>query len=248
MALETLANVKTVLGISGTAEDSKLTLMLAAADAALKAYVGFDIESRTYGAGATATDAGFGDSGYYSGDNTINLVLRHRPVTSITSIYQDHTGRFGENPDGAFASATLLVEGTDYVPVWDGTLPGATTQCSHCGIVKKLSGVWPGAWRYSAGAITPQEVNHLGNIKVTYVAGYTTIPADIRYALTLVVAYMRRSAVFAGMNINSERYEDYSYSLNKGTGAASGAIHQIGEVHSILARYKDIPISVGGAY
>lgn len=243
MALDTRANIKTTLGITGTGEDSKLDIMLSAADSAIKLYVGFDIESRTYGTGATATDAGVGDSGYYSGDDHYQLVLRQRPVTSITSVYLDPTGRFGDNPDGAFASSELLVAGTDYVLRWDGTLPGATTRCSRCGILEKLSGVWPGLRRHSIGAINASYSQQNGNIKITYVAGYTTVPADIKYALALVVAKMRQTASFGGDALTSESYEDYSYKLGSGnSGGAQSAIMQLGEVRSILARYRDITL------
>ena len=232
--------MKVALNISGTSEDTRIDLLLTAADRMIKQHVGRDLESGTYGASGTAIDGSIGDSGYYSGDGTINLILRQRPVTSVTSVYLDATGYFGDNPDGAFASGTLLVAGTDYVLRWDGTLPGAATRCSHVGIIKRIGGVWPEAWQYRRGSINPQAVDHIGNIKVTYVAGYTTVPADLKYALALVVAKMRMSAIYGGQSPISESYEDYSYSLEKAASAAASAIHSIGEVQSILGRYRDV--------
>lgn len=237
MALVTVSAVKTFLGITGTAEDAKLAALVLAADRAIKVDTGCDIESGTYGTSASAVTNGLGDSGYYSGDNSEMLLLRQRPVTAVASIYVDDTGRFGDNPDGAFASSTLLTAGTDYVVMWDGTLPGATTRCSKCAMVKRLNGLWPGAWRYSRGTINPQLTNQHGNIKVSYTAGYTTVPADIAYACTLVVAFMRRTVVYAGMNPQSEHYEDYGYSLMSAT---QSSIMQIGEVRQILNRYKEV--------
>lgn len=238
MALVSVNTVKTVLGITGTAEDAKLAILVNAADAAIKHDTGCDIEAGTYGVSGSAVTNGLGDSGYYSGDNTNMLLLRQRPVRSITSIYVDDTGRFGDNPDGAFASSTLLTAGTDYVLMWDGTLPGSTTRCSKSAIVKRLNGLWPGAWRYTRGSIHPQLTNQHGNIYVTYTAGYTTVPADLAHACILVTAFMRRTAVYAGLNPMSEHYEDYGYTLM--SASASSAISQIGEVRQILNRYKEV--------
>lgn len=239
MAIASVSQIKLMLGISGSSEDARLAALLAAASSAIISYTGMDFESHSFGSGATATSYGFGDSGYYSGENTRFLVLRQRPVTAIASIYQDPTGRFGDNPDGSYASDSLLVAGTDYVLRWDGTLPGATTRCSYCAIVERINGIWPGMFMYQRGTINPALGNHQGNIKVTYTAGYTTVPSDIVYAVSLLVATMRRSAVYGGMSVNSEHFEDYGYTLGS---VGSSAITQIGELRQILARYKDIPI------
>lgn len=242
MSLTTTTYVKEVLGISGSSEDTKLAHMLAAAERQIKVWCGFDFESGTYGTSGVAVTSGVGDSGYYSGNSSRELVLRMRPVTSITSVYLDPLGRFGDNPDGAYASSTLLVAGTDYVLRWDGTLPGSTTRCSHCGILEKIGGVWPGQSIYSRGSINPMTEKNQGNIKVTYVAGYTTIPEDLKYAVALVVAKMRQTAPWGGDALTSESYEDYSYKLASGSGSAQNALLTLGEVRSILSKYRDIPI------
>lgn len=242
MALISLSDAKTTLGISGTAEDSKLTIMIAAASAAVQRYCGRDFESQTYGTGATTAYSSGGDSGYYNGDNSRFLILRQRPVTSITSIYSDPTGYFGDNPDGAYAASTLLVAGTDYALRWDGQLPGASTRCSYCGIVERLNSVWTGTWRHRGGEINPTLGNNSGNIKIVYVAGFTTVPSDISYAVTLVVAQMRRTAVFGGEGLSGESWENYSYNLggSRGGGAAASAAIHLSGAADILSHWREV--------
>lgn len=241
MALTTVPDVKSLLGITGTDEDARLAVMVAAASASVQSYCGRNFESTVYGTGTTSAYSSGGDSGYYSGDGSRDLILRQRPVTAVASVYQDSTGRFGDNPDGAFASSTLLVAGTDYVLMWDGQLPGASTRCSYSGILRRLTGVWPASWQYSAGSINPQFANNTGNIKITYTAGYSTVPSDIQYAVALVVAQMRRTAIFGGDALQSESYENYSYHLGQAKASAQQAL-QMSDVKSILGHYREIYI------
>ena len=242
MGLTSTAYLKTILGVSNNSEDAKLDALRAAAETMIKNYLSRDIEVASYAPGATSTPAQFGegDSGYYNGDNSEYLILRQTPVSTLSSVYLDTGGRFGDNPDGAFASDTILVAGTDYVLQRDGLLPGTGTRCSYSGIVRKLNGLWPGAWRYSSGSVNPDEVNHFGNIKVTYTAGYPVVPADLQYAVALIVGKMRRTASYGGMPVQSEHYEDYSYSLARTMSHEGSLVHQIGEVAQILAKYKRI--------
>ena len=76
MALTTLADLKTYLGISDSSEDALLNLLIADADAAILGYIGRTIEQ------ATLTE-------YYSGDGPQMLVLKQRPVTAVTSVHVD---------------------------------------------------------------------------------------------------------------------------------------------------------------
>ena len=75
MALTTLADLKTYLGISDSSEDALLNLLIADADAAILGYIGRTIEQ------ATLTE-------YYSGDGTQMLVLKQRPVTVFAVLYR----------------------------------------------------------------------------------------------------------------------------------------------------------------
>jgi hypothetical protein len=239
MAIVSFSEVKVFLGITSSTEDVRLQALCQAVDASIKRYLSRDIERGTYTPGGTSSpvENGTGDSGYYSGDNSRFLILRQRPLVTVTSIYSDTTGRFGDNPDGAFASDTLLVAGTDYVVRWDGLLPGSSTRCSYAGIVERINGVWPAAWRYSAGTINPSLGDHQGNIKITYTAGYTTVPPDIKYAASLLVARMRRTAIYGTGHLEMERYEDYMYKLAP---VATAMLSQIGELNQLLSRHREI--------
>src|SRR5262245_60547755 len=92
MSLDTLANVKTRLGISTSADDSLLGLLQDSADAWVAGYCERDF------AGGTFTE-------YHPG-GTAYLFLRNYPVTGVTSVKADAGYGFG---------ASTLVPATAYV-------------------------------------------------------------------------------------------------------------------------------------
>lgn len=243
MPIITTAYAKRFIGITGTDEDDRLDALCNVADAAIKRATGRDLEQASYAPGGTSTPVrnGYGDSGYYNGDNSPYLILRQRPVTTLTSIYLDNSGRFGDNPDGSFDSSTLLVAGTDYVLEWDGLIPGTSTRCSYKGVVRKLFGTWPAFWRYQVGVINPGISDHTGNIKVTYTAGFpaSAIPPDLQYAGALLVARMRRTAEYGTGHLEYEKYEDYAYKLAP---VASSMLYQVGELQHIIGKYREVYI------
>jgi hypothetical protein len=230
-----LETVKSGLGITGVTEDTRLLVLIDSCWAAIVQHCGRDFIQRTYpGAGAASS----GDSGYYRGNGRRELLLRQRPVTAMTSVYERQTGYWGDNPDGTFDSSNLLVLGTDYDLDWDGCLPGTTTRCSYSGRLIRLNSTWANLSTYRPGMITPEPFLGLGNIKVAYTAGFTapTVPADIKLALTKLVAQERRT-LDKGGNVQSESWEDYSYSM-----AAPLPTPDIGSVRSLLAKHRSIPI------
>jgi len=225
-----------MLGISGSNDDALLTLLVAQADALVKAYTDRDLESRSYPGAVTG---GKGDSGYYSSFDSAFLYLRQTPVTAVASIYYDPSGRFDENPDGSFAAATLMTAGTEYLWEKDGCLPGGTTQCSYSGRVQRIAGVWPMTRVYRQGNITLQTRELLGGIKVAYTAGYTTIPADLESATLDVVAALYRNRRAGGSVIN-ESLGGYSYSLG-GPGGA-GQMPELASARQKLAKYRRVQL------
>lgn len=218
MALTTVAAVKTYLKISDSSEDTFLTAVLAYADALIKRYLNQNIESATY-------------TEYYSGNGTRHIRLRQRPVTSITSVYLDSGGYFGTGTD-AFASTTLLTAGTDYTIVKD-----QSDGSSKSGLLERLNGMWPQVAVRTVGMLTPAYENNRGNIKVTYVGGYSSIPDDLVFAEILTVANIRFMQPH-GARLQSEGYEDYNYSL------ASMARPEdiLSPVRSILSRYRPLEL------
>jgi uncharacterized phiE125 gp8 family phage protein len=81
MSLDTLANVKTRLGISGSSDDTLLGLLMDSADAWIANYTGRDF------VGGTFTE-------YFPGGLEL-LVLANFPVTGVTSVKIDPAGSFG---------------------------------------------------------------------------------------------------------------------------------------------------------
>lgn len=93
MPLETLANVKTALLISGTTDDALLTRLLDAADGFVAEFTGRDF------AGGTFTET------HPAGRPLV--FLRNFPVSSVTSVKVDATRQFG--PETARAADTFVV-------------------------------------------------------------------------------------------------------------------------------------------
>jgi len=218
MALTTLAAVKTHLSIASadTSQDALLTQLLAGADAAIKQYFNQDLET------TTRTE-------FMVGTGTPKLVLRQRPVQSITSLYLDSSAYYGE-ASGAFPASTLLVAGRDYCLQRDAN---STSEKSMSGIVVKIGGVWTGANEKIRGLLTQGIVAGVGNIKVTYISGYVTIPADLVLACHQMVSILRQGAQQGGP-LQQESLDYYSYQLAAATPDSS----PMGSVKQLLSGYK----------
>lgn len=237
MPFVSLDYLKQFMRVTGTSDDDNNQIYLDMAFGSVIEYLGRDIAQTNYPA---AAEGGKGDSGYYSGLGRRKLILRQRPITAVTSIYLDCSGRFGLNPDGSFATASLLVYGTDYTIPWDGCLPGTTTLCCCQGIIERVGSVWPGVARYVPGMLTGQWGDGVGNIKIAYTAGYPAgaIPHPIRGAICELAAFIRRNAKKGG-NISSESLGDYSYSL---FGPIANQWPELGSIRGMLSGFKEIPV------
>jgi len=95
-----------------------------------------------------------------SGRSGVELQVQHLPIRSISAIYVDVDGRFGQK-SGAFASGTQKTAGTDYWMTYDGNDSTGTGYCGD-GIIRSF-GIWP---------------TEPGSIKIVYTAGYT--PEELR--------------------------------------------------------------------
>lgn len=228
-AFVTLGFYKNRAGITSTADDLRLQGILDEASETVAAYCRRRFLQQTY-------------TEYLGGTNAPNLLLKQAPIAyGSVSVWLDPTGRFDDNPAGAFASSTLLTLGTDYSMVWDGTLgdeseAADSTKVCKSGLIRRISSVWPGAVRLDSG-LTGQMVPGSGNIKVTYTAGWTmaTIPRAVAGAVCDVATTIERASPYGGL-LNSESWQGYSYSLaNSATG---GKYPQIGSVLQRLNRYR----------
>lgn len=193
MALTTTTSAKLHLGITSNAEDPFFTQIVPQVDAMIKRWLGQDIEQQTI------------TNEYHEGNNSPHLVLLQGPIISLTSVYLDATGSYGFSED-PFPAATLLTAGDDYT--WRRNRPRSR-------IVIRLNGVWPAISRRTPGLLSAYQDHGLGNIKVTYVAGYATVPADLTLAANIIIGLIRHDAMQGGATLTSESYEGYSYSVQR---------------------------------
>lgn len=94
MALTTIENVKTKLGVSSSTHDSVLTILVAQVDAMILKWLGRNIEEAEY-------------TEYPDGYSSKRIRLKQQPVTEIESVRVDARRLFT-------ASNTLLVADVDY--------------------------------------------------------------------------------------------------------------------------------------
>lgn len=220
MSLTSKENVKLLLGISGTDQDTLLDYLIAEADVIIEGYLGRRIEQETF-------------TEYYSGTGDDRLWLHNTPVASITSIHQDNGGYFGQGSD-AFAAATLLTEGSDYVLERDDA---SETEPSASGCVFRIGGIWNRPQVRRRGQLCSEPGSGKGNIKVVYVGGFAVVPKDLEFcANRLVVQLYKFRKKPSG--ISSESFEDYSYSL----AGSEDADKALDSSKSVLARYRRIII------
>lgn len=217
--LTSLAQIKDSLGIPGsdTSQDRQLSGLQSAAESVLLSRLKRNLEPATY-------------TEYYSGNSQKYITLRNRPVTSIVSVYEDFRGYDGSQQD-AFQESSLLIPGMHYSLDID---EGTTT--SKSGILVRISGVWQEIGRvYFPGKLSAEVGPTHGNIKVTYTAGYETMPSDIEYAVALIVSSMRRN-ISSGGTVISEKIGDYQYALSeRNTGDPL-----IASINQIISRYAEV--------
>lgn len=149
MALCTVGDVETILGIdlSSTLESTVTNSLIPFADQIIKTYLGYDIE--------------VGDQSETTfGGNNREIILKHIPVNSITSITED---------------GNSLTEGNENDFVFHSN-----------GRVERVLGRWSGA--------KPK------NVVISYNAGYSTIPNDIKFTSARISARILMSS----LNISSQ--------------------------------------------
>lgn len=221
--LVSLSDAKAFLGITGTSQDKRLAGVLAGVEKAVRTYCHRDFTSKER-------------TEYYNGNNRQRLALRERPVTTVTSVQLDNTGYFGK-ASGSFGASSTLTEGTSWVLSYDSRDSGV----SDSGVLIKLPGVQSTFVTISEQreAIWPLGV---GNIKVVYTAGYTTIPADLQLAVKMLTSLTHASADQGGP-LESETLGDYSYTRAAGMISGNGkGPRDLVDVRRILAGYREFTI------
>jgi len=171
---------------------------------------------------------------FYSGNGQPFIVLRQRPVQSITALYLDEQAYWADATGAFDPTTTALVEGTDFA--LDRDQPDGS---SRSGLVYKINDYWPRPITSTYGRIAPDLGPRVGNIKITYVAGFLVEPPDLRLALALTQAHLvqlarRGGLVQSGTDVNG----DYTVAVPKDYDGDILPPH----VKRILARYKNIPV------
>jgi len=162
---------------------------------------------------------------YYDGQGREQLLLNRRPVTVITTVAVDAGGYYNKGTS-PFASATEWTDGQDFAALRldaSESNPGilislqkpGKSQIMRSGQSSNL-GVWP---------------KGRGNIKVTYTAGYATIPNDLRLAANLLVSRTWTACNMSlGGPVDQVSLGDQSYRLLQGS--------DMGTVQRIISRYS----------
>lgn len=140
------------------------------------------------------------------------LYLPNRPLTAVSEVRVSGEGVAGVNNSSDFDSSTIWNVNDDYV------IDSLTQDERNQSLLVAVYGVWP-----------------LGikNVRVTYTAGYTTVPADIKLAAYQIAARVRNGRTRGGM-IKSERMGDESYELFDDVSRSIA--------DSVLAKYREVAI------
>ena len=148
--LTTVAHVKNYLDISGSDDDTVLGQLVDRATKAIESYCKRTFSSASY-------------TEYHDGKGASALILKHRPVTAVTSVHDDADRVFG---------ADSLIASTDY-------------------IVREAEGIIE--WLTSSSTFPSTAAyfyDYQLNVKVIYTAGYSTIPDDLEQACIMLAALL----------------------------------------------------------
>lgn len=146
-------------------------------------------------------------------------------------VWADQGAVWGSS-SGAFGNATALTPGADYAldVDFDGQSPSGLLFC--------VNSFWQMPWNYNPGLITPVLGPPVGNIKVTYTAGYSPIPAKVELAANLLVARIVQMGTYGGQ-MQAESVSDYSYTLAT-PASATGLVNP--EIANLLAEYRNVAV------
>lgn len=234
LATLTALKVGLKVSLSDTSSDQLLQLCLDAAERAVRTFC-----KRP---GLQSPAAAWTE--YQDGSGTDRLVLRHYPVTALTSVNEDVAGYYG-TPAGAFASTTGLTEGTDFVL---DRKASSSSWLSDSGILFRLkssnpytlAGIMPSLpyGTLVSGPPGPRWLRSIGGIKIVYAAGYPAgaVPDDLANAVLQVAAYIKRVLPMGGLHLSSESLGGYSYSLAM---TALNGLPELGSARQILSQFRD---------
>ena len=216
MALTTLDEVKTFLGVTTSSQNARWDALRAAAELFVKRWCRRDFESQQY-------------TQFLDGTGTKFLALRHRPVTAVAEVSLASRWSYGAAGGPAYAA---LTEGHDWA------LQKRSRSTGDTGVLVRLNGNWPQHPGFARSHVLSWEQEPgLGNVKCVYTAGFTVIPEDLKLAVAQVAAFIHRTAKRGGLDY-SERLGDHSYMIPMARIREAPAL---GTVRSILTQYRESP-------
>ena len=228
--LISLADYKTYAGISGTAQDTVLTLLLGMASTMIRQAcerdltTGFESASRTF---------------YANGADMAAIMVPERPITVLTSVaWMDESG-----------NATLY-DATDYTYDADAGIVTLQYPVTSRFTGSGLSGVNRSGWSAfntvndgQGWTESPSFGAGTRNIRIVYTGGYATIPTDLQLACAMVVDTLN-SRRGADTLKKAETIGQYSYTRDNLVNTTTGQIlGPLAPVAGILAPY----LNFGGA-
>lgn len=170
-------------------------------------------------------------------DSLTQVTLNQLALTSGSAslifglaVWVDGAG-FSGTGAGAFGSTTRQYEGQDWVLARD--LPGAGGGGSGTGFVEKINGVWIGQYRRDVGALSSYLGDGQGNIKVTYTAGLTSLPDDLKLAATQLAGKVHEEGIRRGLPPTSDAARDYA-----GQRLESTDDPEVATIRSVLTAYR----------
>jgi hypothetical protein len=226
----TLTNLAELYGYIGetstTDADAKMYLgLLTAAESAVKRICGRQFVRQTV-------------TEFLDGNGLQAISLRETPIQSITSVYLDTSGYYGQGTNSPFGSTTLLTAGADYFLKIDNNLG-----TSDCGLLYRTGKVWPSSMNYvqynNIPRLTGINGPAFGAIKVVYSGGFSCVPEDIKQAVFGIVQD-RKGAIPQGVSLAGEGFEGYSWSA----GNFDSEVMKIGSVMRVLNSYRRNPVII----
>lgn len=174
---------------------------------------------------------------YYAANGQKAIVLRVRPVWDVAEVRWDPLGYFGTSTDDVprFGDDTIQAYGVDYS--WTKTTTTAGDR-NNSGLLIRIPGEWFERPRYrERNKLAIDNVPGLGDVMVTYTAGYDPVPASVKLACAQVVTRVKQNLERGG-NLIMERLGDHKYELSDKEFAGHP---ELGEVRQLLARFRDHP-------
>lgn len=186
MAIASTSDYKTYAGISGSTYDTRIGVLLTAAQSMMEEYCGRAFESASY-------------VEYIDGCGSDVLIVKNPPITALTYIKVHLTP--GDSPTAVDTS--LYTYSTDSTGIirYEPTTTARFAVDSYRDIQGDGFGIYP---KFPKG---------FRSVEVSYTGGYTsgTMPAGVKLALYKIVDSLF-AQTRADMSLNSETLGSYSYS------------------------------------